>query len=106
MVKQYQVVLDPSKMATLGVTQNNVIEAIQKANQETGGSVLEMAETEYMVRASGYLKTLDDFRQIPLRTNSFGVPVSLGDVATIQLGPEMRRGISELNGQGETVGVS
>ncbi|WP_336008059.1 efflux RND transporter permease subunit, partial [Acinetobacter nosocomialis] len=104
MVKQYQVVLDPSKMATLGVTQNNVIEAIQKANQETGGSVLEMAETEYMVRASGYLKTLDDFRQIPLRTNSFGVPVSLGDVATIQLGPEMRRGISELNGQGETVG--
>ena len=104
MVKQYQVVLDPSKMAALGITQNNVIEAIQKANQETGGSVLEMAETEYMVRASGYLKTLDDFRQIPLRTNSLGVPVSLGDVATIQLGPEMRRGITELNGQGETVG--
>jgi Cu(I)/Ag(I) efflux system membrane protein CusA/SilA len=104
MVKQYQVVLDPSKMAALGITQNNVIEAIQKANQETGGSVLEMAETEYMVRASGYLKTLEDFRQIPLRTNSLGVPVSLGDVATIQLGPEMRRGITELNGQGETVG--
>ncbi|MFX5737525.1 efflux RND transporter permease subunit, partial [Acinetobacter baumannii] len=104
MVKQYQVVLDPNKMATFGITQNNVIEAIQKANQETGGSVLEMAETEYMVRASGYLKTLDDFRQIPLRTNSFGIPVTLNDVATIQLGPEMRRGISELNGQSETVG--
>ena len=104
MVKQYQVVLNPSKMASLGITQDNVIEAIQKANQETGGSVLEMAETEYMVRATGYLKTLDDFRQIPLRTNRFGVPVTLGDIATIQLGPEMRRGISELNGQGETVG--
>jgi len=104
MVKQYQVVLDPSKMAALGVTQNNVIEAIQKANQETGGSVLEMAETEYMVRASGYLKTLEDFRQIPIKTNSFGIPVTLGDVATIQLGPEMRRGITELNGQGEIVG--
>jgi Cu(I)/Ag(I) efflux system membrane protein CusA/SilA len=63
-----------------------------------------MAETEYMVRASGYLKTLEDFRQIPLRTNGFGIPVTLGDVATIQLGPEMRRGISEYNGQGESVG--
>jgi Cu(I)/Ag(I) efflux system membrane protein CusA/SilA len=104
MVKQYQVVLDPTKMAALGITQRSIIDAIQKANQETGGSVLEMAETEYMVRASGYLKTLEDFRQIPLRTNGFGIPVTLGDVATIQLGPEMRRGISEYNGQGESVG--
>ncbi|WP_406741618.1 efflux RND transporter permease subunit [Acinetobacter baumannii] len=91
-------------MAALGITQRSIIDAIQKANQETGGSVLEMAETEYMVRASGYLKTLEDFRQIPLRTNGFGIPVTLGDVATIQLGPEMRRGISEYNGQGESVG--
>ncbi|WP_050469429.1 efflux RND transporter permease subunit [Herbaspirillum chlorophenolicum] len=104
MVKQYQVVLDPVKLAAYNITQDKVIDAIRKANQETGGSVLEMAETEYMVRASGYLKTLADFRNIPLATGKNSVPVKLGDVATIQLGPEMRRGIAELNGEGETVG--
>ncbi|WP_336315986.1 CusA/CzcA family heavy metal efflux RND transporter [Stutzerimonas stutzeri] len=104
MVKQYQIVLDPLKMASLAVTQAQVIEAIGKANQETGGAVLELAETEYMVRASGYLQTLDDFRQIPLQLSARGVPVTLGDVAHIQLGPEMRRGIAELDGEGETVG--
>ncbi|MDA0426327.1 efflux RND transporter permease subunit [Stutzerimonas frequens] len=104
MVKQYQVVLDPLKMASLAVTQAQVIEAIGKANQETGGAVLELAETEYMVRASGYLQTLEDFRQIPLQLSARGVPVTLGDVANIQLGPEMRRGIAELDGEGETVG--
>ncbi|QKJ33563.1 efflux RND transporter permease subunit [Pseudomonas sp. MPDS] len=104
MVKQYQVQLDPLKMANLGITQAQVTEAIGKANQETGGAVLEMAETEFIVRASGYLKTLNDFRTIPLKLESDGVPVSLGDVATIQLGPEMRRGITELDGEGETVG--
>lgn len=104
MVKQYQVVLDPLKMASLAVTQAEVIEAIGKANQETGGAVLELAETEYMVRASGYLQTLEDFRQIPLQLSARGVPVTLGDVAHIQLGPEMRRGIAELDGEGETVG--
>jgi Cu(I)/Ag(I) efflux system membrane protein CusA/SilA len=104
MVKQYQVVLDPVKLAAYRITQDKVVDAIRKANQETGGSVLEMAETEYMVRASGYLKTLADFRNIPLATGQNSVPVKLGDVATIQLGPEMRRGIAELNGQGETVG--
>lgn len=103
MVKQYQVVLDPVKLAAYGVPHAKVIEAIQRANQETGGSVLELAETEYMVRASGYLKTLDDFRAIPLDVRA-GVPVLLGDVATIQLGPEMRRGIAELDGQGEVAG--
>ena len=103
MVKQYQVVLDPLKMASLAVTQAQVIEAMGMANQDTGGAVLELAETEYMVRASGYLQTLDDFRQIPLQLNA-GVPVTLGDVAHIQLGPEMRRGIAELDGEGETVG--
>ena len=105
MVKQYQVVLDPLKMASLAVTQAEVIEAIGMANQETGGAVLELAETEYMVRASGYLQTLEDFRQIPLQLSARGVPVTLGDVANIQLGPEMRRGIAELDGDGETVGV-
>ncbi len=104
MVKQYQVVLDPLKMASLAVTQAQVIEAIGKANQETGGAVLELAETEYMVRASGYLQTLEDFRQIPLQLSARGVPVTLGDVAHIRLGPEMRRGIAELDGEGETVG--
>ncbi|MDL0440594.1 efflux RND transporter permease subunit [Stutzerimonas frequens] len=104
MVKQYQIVLDPLKMASLAVTQAQVIEAIGKANQETGGAVLELAETEYMVRASGYLQTLEDFRQIPLQLSARGVPVTLGDVAHIQLGPEMRRGIAELDGEGETVG--
>ena len=104
MVKQYQVVLDPLKMASLAVTQAQVIEAIGMANQETGGAVLELAETEYMVRASGYLQTLDDFRQIPLQLSAKGVPITLGDVAHVQLGPEMRRGIAELDGEGETVG--
>ncbi|MDT0358137.1 efflux RND transporter permease subunit [Herbaspirillum huttiense F1] len=104
MVKQYQVVLDPVKLAAYNIAQDKVVDAIKKANQETGGSVLEMAETEYMVRASGYLKTLADFRNIPLATGRNGVPVKLGDVATIQFGPEMRRGIAELNGEGESVG--
>ncbi|MGF6399900.1 Cu(I)/Ag(I) efflux system membrane protein CusA/SilA [Pseudomonas frederiksbergensis] len=104
MVKQYQVQLDPLRMASLGIPQTLVTEAIGKANQETGGAVLEMAETEFIVRASGYLKTLDDFRAIPLKLGVGSVPVTLGDVATIQLGPEMRRGITELDGEGETVG--
>ena len=104
MVKQYQVQLDPLKMAALGITQAEVTEAIGKANQETGGAVLTMAESEFMVRASGYLKTLEDFRAIPLKLGTGAVPVTLGDVANIQLGPELRRGISELDGQGEAVG--
>lgn len=103
MVKQYQVVLDPVRMASRGVTQQQIVQAIDEANRETGGSVLELAETEFMVRATGYLQTLDDFRAIPLRLDS-GVPVTLGDVAHIQLGPEMRRGIAELDGEGEVVG--
>ncbi|SDS54804.1 Cu(I)/Ag(I) efflux system membrane protein CusA/SilA [Halopseudomonas xinjiangensis] len=104
MVKQYQVVLDPTRMASRGITQQQVAEAIDAANRETGGSVLELAETEYMVRASGYLQSLADFRAIPLRLDQGGVPVTLGDVAHVQLGPEMRRGIAELDGEGEVVG--
>jgi Cu(I)/Ag(I) efflux system membrane protein CusA/SilA len=104
MVKQYQVVLDPVKLASYGVTQGQAVEAIRRANQETGGSVLELGEAEYMVRAAGYLQNLDDFRAVPLKTAGGGVPVRLGDVATIQIGPEMRRGIAELNGQGEVAG--
>ena len=104
MVKQYQVVLDPAKLAAYNIPPAKVIEAIQHANSEAGGSVLEIAETEYMVRASGYLQSLDDFRTIPLGVNSSGIPVRVGDVATVQLGPEMRRGVTELNGQGEVAG--
>ncbi len=104
MVRQYQVLLDPVRLASLGITQGQVIEAIGKANQETGGGVLELGEAEFMVRASGYLKTLADFRAIPLRLAGNGSPVTLGDVASIQLGPEMRRGIGELDGEGEAVG--
>ena len=104
MVKQYQVVLDPVKLAAYGVTHQQVVSAIQNANGESGGSVLELAEAEYMVRAGGYLKTLDDFRAIPLKTATGGVAVTLGDVATVQIGPEMRRGMAELNGQGEVAG--
>ncbi len=104
MVKQYQVVLDPLRMASLGITQGEVANAIGKANQETGGGVLEQGEAEFMVRASGYLKTLDDFRAIPLRLAANGAPVTLGDVARVQLGPEARRGIGELDGEGEAVG--
>ncbi len=104
MVRQYQVVLDPDKLAAFNIPHTRVIEALQKANQETGGSVLELGEAEYVVRASGYLTGLDDFRKIPLRTSSTGVSVRLGDVARIQLGPEMRRGISELDGEGEATG--
>ncbi|MDO3524654.1 efflux RND transporter permease subunit [Ralstonia pseudosolanacearum] len=104
MVKQFQVVLQPDKLRAYNLSQAKVLAALKGANQETGGSVLELGEAEYMVRASGYLKTLDDFRQIPLATTDAGVAVRLGDVATVQLGPEMRRGIAELDGQGEVAG--
>ncbi|MBL8306104.1 MAG: efflux RND transporter permease subunit, partial [Rubrivivax sp.] len=103
MVKQYQVQPDPAKLAAYGLSLDMLRMALMAANQETGGSVLEMAEAEVMVRASGYLKTLDDFRAIPLKAMN-GVPVRLGDVATVQAGPEMRRGIAELDGQGEVAG--
>ena len=104
MVRQYQIVLDPDKLRAYNIPHGKVIEAVRRANQETGGSVLELGEAEYMVRASGYLASLDDFRKIPLTTSDAGVPVRLGDVARIQIGPEMRRGIAELNGEGEVAG--
>jgi len=104
MVRQYQVVLDPVRLASYGVTHQEVVAAIQGANQEAGGSILELGEAEYMVRADGYLSDLDDFRAIPLRTAAGGVPIRLGDVAFVQIGPEMRRGVAELNGQGEVAG--
>lgn len=104
MVRQYQIVLDPDKLAAYAIAHTRVVEAIQKANQEAGGSVLELGEAEYMMRASGYLQSLDDFRAVPLMTTPGGVSVRLGDVARIQIGPEMRRGIGELDGEGEATG--
>lgn len=104
MVKQYQVVLDPDKLRAFGLSHAKVLDALSKANQESGGSVVEMAETEYMVRSHGYLRSLEDFRNILLSANEAGTPVLLGDVATIRLGPEMRRGVAELNGEGEVAG--
>ncbi len=104
MVRQYQVVLDPDKLAAYRIAHGTVVNAIRRANQEAGGSVLEMGEAEFMVRTSGYLQSLDDFRTIPLMTTDAGVSVVLGDVAHVQIGPEMRRGIGELDGLGEAVG--
>jgi len=104
MVRQYQIQLDPERLRAYGIPHTRVIAAVQAANRESGGSVIELGEAEYMVRASGYLKTLDDFRGIPLATNAKGVPVLLGDVARLQIGPEMRRGIAELDGEGEVAG--
>jgi Cu(I)/Ag(I) efflux system membrane protein CusA/SilA len=104
LVRQYQVVLQPDRLRAYGITHRDVIEAIRSANQEAGGSVLELGEAEYIVRATGYLRGLDDFRKIPLRTGAAGVPVRLADVAHLQFGPELRRGISELDGEGEVTG--
>ncbi len=104
MVKQYQVVLDPDRLRAYGISHGKVVEAIRNSNQESGGSVLELGEAEYMVRSGGYLKTLDDFRAIPVMVGEGGVPVLLGSLARIQIGPEMRRGIAELDGEGEVAG--
>jgi len=104
MVKQYQVQLDPERLRAYGLWHGDVVAAIGRANAEVGGSVLELGEAEYVVRASGYLRSLDDFRAIPLRLGAAGVAVTLADVAHIQTGPEMRRGIGELDGEGEAVG--
>jgi Cu(I)/Ag(I) efflux system membrane protein CusA/SilA len=104
MVRQYQIVLDPARLRAYNITHAQVIAAVRRANQETGGSVLEMGEAEYMVRASGYLRSLDDFHRIPLKVTDAGVSVRLGDVARVQIGPELRRGITELNGEGEVAG--
>ncbi len=104
MVRQYQVLVNPTKLAAYGVTAQEVTEALQRANQESGGGTVEMAEAEYIVRAGGYLKGLDDFRAVPVRTAAGGIPVTIGDVATVQIGPDMRRGIAELNGEGEVAG--
>ena len=103
-MKEYQVVIDPQRLAQYGISLGEVKNALDASNQEAGGSSIELAEAEYMVRASGYLQTLDDFNHIVLKASENGVPVYLRDVAKVQVGPEMRRGIAELNGEGEVAG--
>ncbi|KUJ83142.1 CusA/CzcA family heavy metal efflux RND transporter [Microbulbifer flavimaris] len=104
MVRQYQVVVDPLRLRSYDLTLAQVRTAIERGNRETGASVVEMAEAEYMVRASGYIQGVDDLRQVPLKVDDSGTPLLLEDVADIRLGPQMRRGISELDGEGEVVG--
>lgn len=104
MVKQYQVIVNPEKLRAFGIPLAHVQMAIKRANQEVGASVVEMAEAEYMVRASGYIQSEKDLGNIPLITDVSGTPVLLKDIADIGTGPQMRRGIAELNGEGETVG--
>jgi len=104
MVKQYQVVVDPDKLRAFGISLAKLKSAIQQGNQETGGSVIEMGEAEYMVRATGYLQSIEDLSDIPLGVNEQGTPLVLSDVAEIRLGPQMRRGIADLDGEGEVVG--
>lgn len=103
MVRQYQIVADPAKMRALNITHGQLSSAVQAANKESGGALLEMGEAEYMVRTTGYLHTLEDFRNVVI-TSRDGVPVMLKDVATIGFGPEIRRGVAELNGEGEVAG--
>ncbi|HGY0992999.1 TPA: efflux RND transporter permease subunit [Aeromonas salmonicida subsp. pectinolytica] len=104
MVRQYQVRVDPNKLRAYGIPLSLIQTAIEQGNQETGASVIEMAEAEYMVRSNGYLKNVSDLKNIPLGTNVRGAPLLLGDVADVVTGPQVRRGIAELNGEGEVVG--
>jgi len=105
MVRQYQVVVDPDKLRAFGLPLATIKAEIRSGNQETGGSVIEMGEAEYMVRATGYLQGIDDLSDIPLGVNAEGTPIVLSDVAEIRLGPQMRRGIADLDGEGEVVGA-
>lgn len=104
MVRQYQVTVDPDKLRIFNLTLRDVRQAIRQGNQEVGGSVIELGEAEYMIRARGYVSSVDDLAKIPVGRQSKGTPLLLRDIADIDMGPQMRRGIGELNGEGETVG--
>ena len=104
MVKQYQVQVNPDKLRAFGIPLSHIQNAIKRGNQEIGASVIEMAEAEYMLRATGYIQSVEDLESIPLGVNDNGTPLLLKDVAEIGVGPQMRRGIAELNGEGEVVG--
>jgi Cu(I)/Ag(I) efflux system membrane protein CusA/SilA len=104
MVRQYQVVIDPNALRAYKLSLAQVRQAIQRGNREVGGSVVELGEAEYMVRATGYISSIADLQKIPLGVNDKGTPVRLDDIADIRLGPQLRRGIAELDGEGEVVG--
>ena len=104
MIKQYQIQVDPEKLRAFGIPLSHIQMSVRQSNQEVGASVVEMAEAEYMVLANGYLTNISDIENIPLGLNESGTPVLLKDIAEINLGPQMRRGIAELNGEGEVVG--
>ena len=101
--KQYQVEIDPAKLLAFDISLARVVEAVRTSNQDVGGRVLELGGTEYVVRGSGRFASLGDIRSVPLGTGPGGTPVTVGDVANVQIGPELRRGIAELNGKGEIV---
>ena len=103
-VKQYQVNLDPNKLVTYNIPLSRVVEAIRRSNNDVGGGTLEIATTEYFVRARGYIRSIADIENIPVGTDGHGTPIYVRDLGHVELGPEMRRGLAELNGQGEVVG--
>jgi Cu(I)/Ag(I) efflux system membrane protein CusA/SilA len=103
-VKQYQITLDPNKLRAYDMPISKIRMAVQRSNSEVGGRVIEMAETEFMVRGEGYIKGVEDLREVTLGVGPAGSPIRLRDVATVQIGPDMRRGLAELDGRGEVVG--
>ncbi|MBC2709777.1 MAG: efflux RND transporter permease subunit [Desulfosarcina sp.] len=103
-VKQYQVVVDPNKLRAYNIPIQKIRKAIQRSNNDVGGRLVEMGETEFMVRGLGYIKSIEDLNLVPLGVNNRGVPILLRNVATVTIGPELRRGIADYNGQGEVVG--
>ncbi|MGD0263068.1 MAG: efflux RND transporter permease subunit [Verrucomicrobiota bacterium] len=103
-VKQYQVTVDPAKLRAYNLSLAEVSLAVQRSNGEVGGRSIEMGEKEFILRVRGYIQGLDDLKKVAVNVGANGVPILLGDVASVQLGPDMRRGIAEWNGEGETVG--
>jgi len=103
-VKQYQVTVDPNKLVAYNIPLQKIRQAIMRSNNDVGGKLVELGETEFMVRGLGYIKDLEDLRSVPVGTNANGTPIQIRDIATVQFGPELRRGIAEWNGEGEIVG--
>lgn len=103
-VKQYQITVDPNKLKSFGVSLGEMTEAVRRSNSEVGGRVIELSGREYMVRGRGYVKSIADLQQIAVKTDDKGTPVRVGDLGAVSIGPEMRRGVSELDGKGDAVG--
>ena len=103
-VKQYQVEVDPNKLASYNISIQKIKKAIKRSNSDVGGKLLEMGETEFMVRGLGYIKSVEDIKKIVVSFDKKGTPILLKDIANVHIGPELRRGILEWNGEGEAVG--